>query len=343
MASSRKQSLDFDQEARDLWAKLNLDPESRGSGVWNPVDPIFRHPTGKGTIYVGNQTAAENYNYLRNLGITHVVNCTHGFSKIPNFHEGKLQYYNFPISHWTAFTNTTNASIIAFSTPLFQFIDSAIAQGHSVLVHCLAGAHRAGTTGCACLMHYADMDVKTAILTAKRCRPIIDPIGQLPEFLHRLKRAYDAQESKGGGVAASTSLRDSASSPSSSQPPSGKVVTTQPGGASRMSPDSLKRTGSGVRTSSKESPTATSKKVAPSRGSFGGLGRFSFGSLGGSPKEDVKNSAEGSAEPDRGSSVSQSGYDRSSIGSEKSEGDNSPTNRRSFSSAAMSIFRKTPR
>lgn len=36
------------------------------------------------------------------------------------------------------------------------------------------------------------MDVSTAITTAKSLRPIIDPIGQLPEFLHRLYRAYQA-------------------------------------------------------------------------------------------------------------------------------------------------------
>ena len=55
------------------------------------------------------------------------------------------------------------------------------------------------------------MDVRTAISTAKRCRPIIDPIGQLPEFLQRLRRAYEAEHplygpresaSAGGGSAA---------------------------------------------------------------------------------------------------------------------------------------------
>ena len=38
------------------------------------------------------------------------------------------------------------------------------------------------------------MDVATAITMAKKCRPIIDPIGQLPDFLHRLKRATDARD-----------------------------------------------------------------------------------------------------------------------------------------------------
>ncbi len=64
-------------------------------------------------------------------------------------------------------------------------------------VHCLAGAHRAGTTGVACLVHFADMDVPEAIRLAKRLRPIIDPIGQLPEFLNRLRRA-EIEAQRGG-------------------------------------------------------------------------------------------------------------------------------------------------
>mmetsp|Transcript_21746 Transcript_21746/g.36378 ORF Transcript_21746/g.36378 Transcript_21746/m.36378 type:complete len:199 (-) Transcript_21746:245-841(-) len=192
MARRIPTNLDFDDEARSLWQKLNLDPASHNAGMWNPVDPIWRHPEGGGTIYVGNQTAAESMSILRQHGITHIVNCTYGDSKIPDYHRGKLNYYNFAISHWQGFTNSTNASILGFAGPLFQFINSAVSAGESVLIHCLAGAHRAGTTGVACLIHYAGLDVQTAIVTAKRLRPIIDPIGQLPEFLHRLKRAEDA-------------------------------------------------------------------------------------------------------------------------------------------------------
>lgn len=83
---------------------------------------------------------------------------------------------------------------VAFTRPLFEFIDSAISRGENVLVHCLAGAHRAGTTGVACLIHYAKLPANEAIIIAKRCRPIIDPIGQLPEFLFRLQRAEEALE-----------------------------------------------------------------------------------------------------------------------------------------------------
>lgn len=58
-------NLDFDAEARALWARLNLDPNGRSTGQWNPLDPIYKHPVGGGVIYVGNQTAAENLTLLK--------------------------------------------------------------------------------------------------------------------------------------------------------------------------------------------------------------------------------------------------------------------------------------
>ena len=34
--------LDFDEEAKALWERLNLDPASRKNGQWNPIDSIWR-------------------------------------------------------------------------------------------------------------------------------------------------------------------------------------------------------------------------------------------------------------------------------------------------------------
>lgn len=186
--------MDFDDEARKLWERLNIDPSTKSSGQWNPLDPIWRHPEGGGTIYVGNQTAASNLELLTSRGITRVVNCTIGASQIPNFFEksGEIQYYRFSISHWQMYVNDSDSSVADFSKDLFSFIEQGVAAGESVMVHCLAGAHRAGTTGCACLIYFADMDVRTAIRSAKRCRSIIDPIGSLPDFLVRLQRAKEA-------------------------------------------------------------------------------------------------------------------------------------------------------
>ena len=144
--ASKGKILDFDEEAYKLFARLNLDV-SLGNSRWgDPVSPIYRHLTGGGVIYVGNQTAAENIKYLKESNITHIVNCTYGSSAIPNYHEKNgIKYYRFPISNWFEFVNSTNASTMLFCNDLFTFVDSAISSNQNVLVHCLAGAHRAGT------------------------------------------------------------------------------------------------------------------------------------------------------------------------------------------------------
>lgn len=190
-SSTSNSSVDFDAEGRNLWARLNLDKSSVGGRQWNPIDPIWRNPNTNGTIYVGNQSAAENLRLLQSLGITHVVNCTagQGSSQIPNYHEGKLKYYRFPISYWSSYVRPNDdESVSAFLSPVFAFIDEALVSGENILVHCLAGAHRAGTTGILCLMNYAELDPVSATRLAKTCRPVIDPIAHLPELLHRFHR-----------------------------------------------------------------------------------------------------------------------------------------------------------
>jgi len=79
-----------------------------------------------------------------------------------------------------------------FIRPLITFVDGALAKGENVLVHCLAGAHRAGTTGCLLLMYKAGMPRMEAIRSAKKLRPVIDPIGGLPELLKRYEELRNA-------------------------------------------------------------------------------------------------------------------------------------------------------
>jgi len=194
---------DFDAEAHKLFKSLNLDPSGAGGFGYNPLDPIFRDPVSGGTVFVGNHTAASNRTLLDSNKITHVVNCT---DNMANFHENgtrgemvghgngpgrpPLTYFRFNISYWHRHVDDSDDSVISFVRPLFDFVDSAVASGASVLVHCLAGAHRAGTTGCLLLMYKAGMDKRTAIASAKKLRPAIDPIGSLPEFLERYERAH---------------------------------------------------------------------------------------------------------------------------------------------------------
>lgn len=92
-------NLDFDEEATKLYARINIDRSaSRTTVFYSDTDAIYKHKKSGGTIYVGNKNAASNLSYLRSLGITKVVNCTHGESKIPDFHAGITpQAYYLPI------------------------------------------------------------------------------------------------------------------------------------------------------------------------------------------------------------------------------------------------------
>lgn len=51
-------------------------------------------------------------------------------------------------------------------------------------MHCLAGAHRAGTAGVLILMRMGNMDKQSAIRLAKKLRPAINPIGGLDQLLN---------------------------------------------------------------------------------------------------------------------------------------------------------------
>ena len=136
---TRGEKLDFDEEARKLFKSININPGEIG-GEYNYLDPIWRHPTSGGVLYVGNQTAAQDLQIQATHKITHVVNCT---ADMPNYHEGKTgampKYYRFDVSNHWRYLNSRENSVQDFVAPLFRFIDEALTNGNGVLVHCLAG------------------------------------------------------------------------------------------------------------------------------------------------------------------------------------------------------------
>eukprot|EP00933_Yihiella_yeosuensis_P022824 TRINITY_DN17891_c0_g1_i1.p1 TRINITY_DN17891_c0_g1~~TRINITY_DN17891_c0_g1_i1.p1 ORF type:complete len:314 (+),score=40.93 TRINITY_DN17891_c0_g1_i1:73-1014(+) len=187
----RGDNLDFDDEARKLWARLNLDPSNVRDGPYNALDALWRHPQSGAIFYVGNQTAAADASILQQHKIAHVVNCT---NNMPFYHQksGHINYFRFDISsHYHRVKSDADA--VAFVQPVLDWISAALAEGRNVIVHCLAGAHRAGTTGCLCLMHFAGLPRNEAIAAAKKCRSIIDPIGAFPELLARVERGWKVE------------------------------------------------------------------------------------------------------------------------------------------------------
>ena len=111
-----------------------------------------------------------------------------------NFFEGdaRFEYRRFPVSRWRTEVNTDEDVIRYFEEGCHAWIAQNLEAGRNVLVHCLAGAHRAGTTGVSFMMREGRYNADTAIRLAKALRPVIDPFGSLLELLERLERAYAA-------------------------------------------------------------------------------------------------------------------------------------------------------
>lgn len=202
-AARRSDTTDYDQAAHRLFQQLNLEPTL--AERYENLNAIWKHsaPNG-GTVYVGNATAASDRHTLDERNIRAVVNCQGNDTQ--NFFEDdpRFTYHRFVVS--------TLASRVCLQnrrgpdeggrtiTPLqggfqqaFDFIRHHIEQGHSVLIHCLAGAHRAGTVGTAWIMYQTGTGVTDALALAKKCRPIIDPFGLLLELLHDLESDLKTQ------------------------------------------------------------------------------------------------------------------------------------------------------
>lgn len=161
-------------------------------------DAVFTHPGTGASLYIGNIEAAQNADVLAQHNISRVVNCQD--IRTRNFFEDNAEfaYCRFPVARWqstvlAADGNTDEREarerVLEYMQPLFEFCDSALESGHSVLVHCRAGAHRAGTVGTAYLMRAMKVNYMEALAIAKTKRPIVDPFTHLLSLLEMLSQA----------------------------------------------------------------------------------------------------------------------------------------------------------
>ena len=90
--------------------------------------------------------------------------------KTENYHEDNpdFKYLRFSIGNFfdAPFDLKTHEGILRFINPLVTFLEEVTDQGKNVLIHCLAGAHRAGTSACAWLIYKEKLSVGEAIKLA---------------------------------------------------------------------------------------------------------------------------------------------------------------------------------
>mmetsp|Transcript_70958 Transcript_70958/g.229733 ORF Transcript_70958/g.229733 Transcript_70958/m.229733 type:complete len:350 (+) Transcript_70958:28-1077(+) len=185
-------STNFDAEGRKLIAAIG----TSAVPVYNEADAIWEHPTTGARLYVGSEGLAQSREKLQALGVTCIVRCL-DLDGTPGAFEGdsSFEYLHFPISWWKRTGQChSHKGIARILAPLLGFVAKSLEDSRSVLVHCLAGAHRAGTAGTVCLMHLCQLDDTSALCVARAARPCIDPIGHLGPLLRRLRRAQLAGE-----------------------------------------------------------------------------------------------------------------------------------------------------
>mmetsp|Transcript_94556 Transcript_94556/g.282372 ORF Transcript_94556/g.282372 Transcript_94556/m.282372 type:complete len:259 (-) Transcript_94556:96-872(-) len=185
---------DYNEEARRLLARLEL--RETDYRIPRDADAVLEHPSGA-KFFIGNESIASKKDELLRRGITKIVNCQEPSAR--NFHEadGRFEYLRFPIAFWkqSPETATPEGLLQYMERGLFNWVDTRLRDGHNVMVHCLAGAHRAGTSGVAYVMHARGLDFPTALREVQDRRDIVDPIFDFKTLLEMLEAALVGRRS----------------------------------------------------------------------------------------------------------------------------------------------------
>lgn len=187
-ADSSEDVVDYAQAGRDL-----LDEVKGGTapGRFDPANHIWQHPRTAALLYVGSASAAGSREILGSLCVCKIVFCQENGEGACHF-EGQpgFEYLRYPIGAHRQ-SRLASRDPLAYFAILFDFVEGHLGRGENVLIHCLAGAHRAGTAGVACLMEFNGMSAAEATKKAKERRPAINPIGGFPQLLANLEQAQN--------------------------------------------------------------------------------------------------------------------------------------------------------
>ena len=119
-------------------------------------------------LYIGNYMFASDKHILNKLGITHIINAA---IEIPNYFEFDdsfnylhLDMYDIPEQNVSQFFDIST-----------NFIEDALKNGHSVLVHCRAGISRSSTIIIHYLMTKLNISYQQALNMIRKCRPQAQP------------------------------------------------------------------------------------------------------------------------------------------------------------------------
>ena len=124
----------------------------------NDIDEIIEN------LYLGNFSASENIQQLKDLGIKKVLSVI-DFNDFPNYKDEKIIHKSVEVSDFYY------QNIIQYFGECLNFIKGE----EKILVHCMAGASRSATIVIAYLMWIQKMKFDDALNFVNSKRPIVDP------------------------------------------------------------------------------------------------------------------------------------------------------------------------
>ena len=137
-------------------------------------------------IFLGNAYNAADYYYLKQFGITGIVNAC---DEISNYFENDFDYFNIDI------LDINNSSIYKFFDPFILFVDKILKKNGKIMIHCYMGSSRSAILVVLYLIKYKSFHLQKSIqfITKKRNRVNINVtyIDELKKYLNTNNIKYD--------------------------------------------------------------------------------------------------------------------------------------------------------
>ncbi|XP_063241512.1 dual specificity protein phosphatase 3 [Bacillus rossius redtenbacheri] len=142
-------------------------------------------------IFIGDAGAAKDREYLKRLGVTHVLNTAEG-NRFGMVNTSRDYYRGTNIKYLGIhLMDLPMTNIGAHFAETAEFIDEAIRNGGKVMVHCLMGMSRSSTCVLAYLMLKRGLSAADALRTVRSSRDIRPNDGflrQLVDLDNKLRR-----------------------------------------------------------------------------------------------------------------------------------------------------------
>ena len=87
----------------------------------------------------------------------------------------------------------TNTGNVRYFNVFLNFVEKVMEEGRNVLIHCVAGEHRARTAACAWLLYAHNLSMDDAIKLANSRRDANEPIFSLPELFRFFRIGLDEE------------------------------------------------------------------------------------------------------------------------------------------------------